>query len=128
MACRDISKAEEAKNDILKKSLNCSNLGTLIVKKLDLSSIESIKKFANEILDQEKEIHILINNAGVAFISPRSLTEDGFELQFGTNYLGHFLLTILLLPKLIESGFTRIINLSSVAHLCKRNMFKEFNL
>lgn len=122
MACRDVTKAEKAKNDILKNTTECPHPGTLIVKKLNLASMKSIKKFAEEILQQENKINLLINNAGLAFVSPRSLTEDGFELHFGTNYLGHFLLTVLLLPRMIESGPGRIINLSSVAHYCKYNI------
>lgn len=64
MACRDTIKAEEAKNDIIESCKGSSNLGALIVKKLDLGSIKSIKKFAEEVLLEEKKINLLINNAG----------------------------------------------------------------
>ena len=115
MACRDVTKAEMAKNDIVESSKCALNVGVIIVKKLDLSSIKSIKKFAEEFLKTEKGLHILVNNAGVAFC-PKTLTEDGFEMHFGTNHVGHFYLTMLLLPRLIESGPARIVNVASIAH------------
>ncbi|KFM72285.1 Retinol dehydrogenase 13, partial [Stegodyphus mimosarum] len=83
-------------------------------KYLNLASFSSIYKFANEILENEKKIHILINNAGLA--TTKKETEEGFELCFGVNYLGHFLLTNLLLDRLKESAPARIINVSSVLH------------
>ncbi len=86
---------------------------------LDLTSLESVKTFARQILDKNVPIHVLINNAGIMF-GPRKETQDGFEQQLGTNHLGHFLLTHLLLPKLIQAGrpeeYARVINVSSAAH------------
>nr|XP_042911081.1 retinol dehydrogenase 12-like [Parasteatoda tepidariorum] len=111
IACRDTSKGEEAAQDIKEKVPSAA----VYVKQLDLSSFASIRKFAKQILKTEQRIHILINNAGVASC-PKSLTEDGFEMQFGVNHLGHFLLTNLLLERLKASAPARIINVSSILH------------
>ena len=82
---------------------------------LDLSSLASIKNFANACAEKHDDLDILINNAGI-MIPPYGKTEDGFELQFGTNHLGHFALTGLLLPMLLKSDSARIVTVSSVAH------------
>lgn len=119
MACRNIEKGEEAKNEILKELENEDKIGVLIVKELDLSSLKSVRKCAEEILKEEPRIDILINNAGI-FCPPHGVTEDGYELQLATNHLGHFLFTLLLLPKIIRSAPARIVNVSSHAHsVCK---------
>lgn len=121
MACRNIQKAEDAKNDILKELEKEDRIGILIVKELDLSSLKSVRKCAEEILDEETRIDLLINNAGV-FGVPQGKTEDGYEITFATNHLGHFLFTLLLLPRIINSAPARIVNVSSAGHgyyLCK---------
>uniref|UniRef100_A0A1J3E498 Short-chain dehydrogenase TIC 32, chloroplastic n=1 Tax=Noccaea caerulescens TaxID=107243 RepID=A0A1J3E498_NOCCA len=87
---------------------------------LDVSSIKSVRSFAHQFLALNVPLNILINNAGVMFC-PFQLSEDGIESQFATNYIGHFLLTNLLLDKMKsttrESGIEgRIVNLSSIAH------------
>lgn len=115
MACRKIQKAEEAKNEILNRIENDHKIGVLIIKELDLASLSSVRKCAKEILDEEERIDLLINNAGVCGC-PQGLTEDGYEIQLATNHLGHFLLTLLLLPRIIRSGPARIINVSSKIH------------
>ncbi|XP_075469634.1 retinol dehydrogenase 12 isoform X2 [Ascaphus truei] len=74
----------------------------------------------------EKKIHILINNAGV-MICPYSKTEDGFEMQIGTNHFGHFLLTYLLLDLLKQSAPSRIVNVSSLAHLFGKINFDDLH-
>jgi NAD(P)-dependent dehydrogenase (short-subunit alcohol dehydrogenase family) len=81
--------------------------------KLDLSDLASVYAFARELLDQGQTIDCLINNAGVMAPLTRQETSDGFELQFGTNYLGHFALTAKLLPLLKGK---RVVNLASLAH------------
>lgn len=119
MACRNIEKAKKASTDIYESTKGVDNVGKLEILELNLSSVKSIKDCSNKILQKQKRIDLLINNAGV-MCCPFEKTEDGFEIQFGSNYLGHFLLTILLLPKIIESKSSRIINVSSVAHKGKK--------
>ncbi|MBX9949926.1 MAG: SDR family NAD(P)-dependent oxidoreductase [Candidatus Obscuribacterales bacterium] len=84
--------------------------------RLDLSALRSIHESAEQIKSQFKNIDVLINNAGV-MVPPYTLTEDGFELQFGTNHLGHFAFTGLLLPNLMNTPGSRVVTLSSTAHL-----------
>lgn len=110
MACRDTKTAEKVAKEISRQTG-----GELVVMKLDLASLTSVRAFAEELKSRESRIHILINNAGVMFC-PYSKTEDGFEMQLGTNHFGHFLLTNLLLPLLTHSEEARVISLSSLAH------------
>lgn len=81
---------------------------------LDLGDLAAVRACAQELLARELPIHGLINNAGLAGL--RALTRDGFEIQFGTNHLGHYLLTRLLLDRIIASGPARIVNVSSASH------------
>ena len=111
IGCRNLEKGMEAIEEIQERS-GSTNVS---LEKLDLASLESVRAFANKILDTEPRIDILINNAGV-MACPYQKTEDGFEMQFGVNHLGHFLLTLLLLDRLKESQPSRIINVSSIAH------------
>jgi len=113
LASRDQSKANEAAEEIRKEVPTRSD--DVVVKKLDLSSMNSIRAFATEILESESKIHILINNAGV-MMCPHWKTEDGFEMQMGTNHLGHFLLTNLLLDRIKASAPARIITVSALIH------------
>lgn len=87
---------------------------------LDLLSMESVRGFAKQVLQLGKPVDVLINNAGIMF-GPRKETQEGFESQLCTNYLGHFLLTHLLLPVLLTAGEngkpSRVVNVSSCAHL-----------
>lgn len=118
MACRDTKKAEAAASDIREQCKNEPNTGQILVTQLDLSSLNSVRNCAKNLLQSEDRINLLINNAGV-MMPPKGQTEDGFETQFGTNHLGHFLLTMLLLPKIIKSTPARIVNVSSLAHESK---------
>ncbi|KAG9274012.1 retinol dehydrogenase 12-like isoform X2 [Astyanax mexicanus] len=111
MACRDIPKAEVTQREIIEDSGNQN----IVIRKLDLSDTKSIREFAEIINNEEKQLHILINNAGV-MMCPYSKTADGFEMQIGVNHLGHFLLTFLLIDLLKKSAPSRIILLSSMAH------------
>ncbi|GJP32086.1 hypothetical protein CLOM_g16623 [Closterium sp. NIES-68] len=87
---------------------------------LDLASLKSVRAFAADYLRLNRPLHVLVNNAGV-MLCPFMLTADGYENQFGTNHVGHFLLTNLLLPKLKETAQqeaaeTRIVLVSSMGH------------
>jgi NAD(P)-dependent dehydrogenase (short-subunit alcohol dehydrogenase family) len=84
--------------------------------KLDLASLASVRAFAATLVANGRPLDLLINNAGVMNLPTRRLTEDGFELQFGTNHLSHFALTGLLLPVLRKAEAPRVVNVSSVAH------------
>jgi NAD(P)-dependent dehydrogenase (short-subunit alcohol dehydrogenase family) len=83
---------------------------------LDLTSLASIRAFATGMIANGQPLDLLINNAGVMDLPTRRLTEDGFELQFGTNHLSHFALTGLLLPLLRTAQAPRVVNVSSLAH------------
>ncbi|XP_022099436.1 retinol dehydrogenase 12-like [Acanthaster planci] len=111
MACRDVSKATSAREDIR----GTTSRGQLVVRQLDLASLASVRAFADKIKEEEPRLHVLINSAGV-MMCPRQLTEDGFEMHFGVNHLGHFLLTNLLLDLLKSSSPARVVNVSSIAH------------
>jgi NAD(P)-dependent dehydrogenase (short-subunit alcohol dehydrogenase family) len=82
---------------------------------IDLASLKSVAAFAARIAGQQDSVDLLINNAGVMVPPTRQVTEDGFELQFGTNYLGHFALTAHLAPLLRRGNDARVVSLSSVA-------------
>ncbi|NXF38190.1 RDH12 dehydrogenase, partial [Nyctibius bracteatus] len=122
VACRDIAKAEAAASEIRAETGNQQ----VIVKKLDLADTKSIREFAEKFLAEEKELHILINNAGV-MLCPYSKTADGFEMHLGVNHLGHFLLTFLLLERLKQCAPARIVNVSSLAHHGGRIRFHDLN-
>ena len=110
LACRSVEKGEKAAVEVREKSKN----DNVIFQQLDLASLASVRQFATKILKQEPRIDILINNAGVAIATgPYPKTEDGFEMQFGVNHLGHFLLTNLLLDRLKEAPSGRILTLTS---------------
>uniref|UniRef100_A0A8D0DL57 NADP-retinol dehydrogenase n=1 Tax=Salvator merianae TaxID=96440 RepID=A0A8D0DL57_SALMN len=120
LACRDMAKAEAAACEIR----NTTGNQEIIVKKLDLADTKSIREFAENFLKEEKELHILINNAGV-MLCPYSKTADGFEMHLGVNHLGHFLLTFLLIERLKQSAPARIVNVSSLAHHGGRIRFHD---
>ncbi|WP_148255500.1 oxidoreductase [Aidingimonas lacisalsi] len=83
---------------------------------LDLDSLASVRDFAARLRARESSLNLLVNNAGIMALPTRELTCDGFERQFGVNYLGHFLLTSLLLPLLLSAPTPRVVQLSSLAH------------
>ena len=111
IACRNVERGEQAERDI--RSL--SNNENVHFKLLDLASFASIKDFCSQVLAEESRIDILINNAGI-MRCPYWKTEDDFEMQFGVNHLGHFLLTNLLLDRIKEAPAGRIVVVSSLAH------------
>ncbi|XP_041449146.1 retinol dehydrogenase 13-like isoform X2 [Drosophila obscura] len=111
MACRDMKKCEQARQEILEKTKNRN----IFSRELDLCSLDSVRRFAANFKKENKQLHILINNAGV-MDCPKLLTKDGFEMQIGVNHMGHFLLTNLLIDVLRSSAPSRIVILSSLAH------------
>jgi NAD(P)-dependent dehydrogenase (short-subunit alcohol dehydrogenase family) len=90
------------------------------VQKLDLTSLDSVRQAADELRSRHDTIDLLINNAGV-MMTPKGTTQDGFELQFGTNHLGHFAFTGLLLDRLLPVSGSRVVTVSSVGHRFARN-------
>ena len=110
LACRNPQKAQDAQN-----KLRSLNQGQVDLISLDLNSLELTRKAADEIADRYGNLDVLINNAGL-FAKTKQLTADGFEQQFGVNYLGHFLLTQKLLPVLQKAPKARIVHLASIAH------------
>ncbi|XP_048828541.1 retinol dehydrogenase 13 isoform X3 [Brienomyrus brachyistius] len=123
IACRDLSRANKAAADIRQRSGN----GNVVVKPLDLASLQSVRQLAKDIQENEGRLDILINNAGI-MMCPKWKTEDGFEMQFGVNHLGHFLLTNCLLDLLKKSAPSRIVNVSSLAHEKGQIHFDDINL
>ncbi|KAI9085780.1 hypothetical protein K1719_032194 [Acacia pycnantha] len=116
IAARNLEAAKEANQLILQENESAR----VDILKLDLCSVKSIRSFVDNFLALDLPLNILINNAGVMFC-PFQLSDDGIEMQFATNHLGHFLLTNLLLDKMKQtakaSGIEgRIVNLSSIAH------------
>jgi NAD(P)-dependent dehydrogenase (short-subunit alcohol dehydrogenase family) len=111
MAVRNIRKGEDVASEIKKTIVNAK----IDVKELDLGSLDSVKLFAKNINASYERLDILINNAGV-MSCPFSKTQDGFEIQMGTNHLGHFALTGALIPLLQQTKDSRIVATSSIAH------------
>jgi NAD(P)-dependent dehydrogenase (short-subunit alcohol dehydrogenase family) len=85
------------------------------VQRLDLASLTSVREAAGELRARHERIDLLVNNAGVMY-TPRGTTADGFELQFGTNHLGHFALTGLVLDRLLATPGSRVVTVSSIGH------------
>ncbi|MBK8489316.1 MAG: SDR family oxidoreductase [Saprospirales bacterium] len=122
MAVRNTQKGEKVAGEI-KKSVPEAKIE---VRKLDLGSLSSVKSLSEQILAGYNRLDILINNAGV-MMCPFSKTEDGFEIQMGTNHLGHFALTGLLMPLLKETKGARIVATSSIAHRTGNIDFEDIN-
>ena len=110
IGCRDITKGMRAAYEIIESTGNKE----VEAKKVDLSSFQSVRDFAEEVNKDQGAVHILINNAG--YMGPFKKTKDGLENTFQVNCLGHFLLTTMLLDKLKASAPSRIINLTSRQH------------
>lgn len=121
LACRNQDKAAQAGERILA----AAPAADVRIYPLDLASFASIKKLSARVSADHLKLYVLINNAG-AFPTKQEFTEEGFEFQFGVNYLGHFLLTHLLMPALKNAGEARIIHLSSVMHNFGRIDFDSF--
>jgi len=111
VGCRSAVRAESVFAPLRASGLR----GAIEVLELDLGDLASVRRCAGQILAKAPRLDGLVNNAGV-MNTPEGKTKDGFETQFGTNHLGHFLLTELLVPRLVESAPSRIVNLSSCYH------------
>jgi NAD(P)-dependent dehydrogenase (short-subunit alcohol dehydrogenase family) len=111
LAVRNLDKGKDA----VQKIAAASPGAAVTLQELDLTSLSSVRAAADELRSKHDGIDLLINNAGVMF-TPKSITKDGFELQFGTNHLGHFALTGLLLDRLLPTQGSRVVTVSSVGH------------
>jgi NAD(P)-dependent dehydrogenase (short-subunit alcohol dehydrogenase family) len=126
LGCRDKSKGEAALASLRARVPEAS--AEVVV--LDIASLASVRAFAEAEVSREVPLDLLINNAGVYAPKQRLETADGFELQFGTNVLGHFALTALLLPALIRtvqspSEKPRVVTIASIAHKRARLSFED---
>ncbi len=119
LTSRTMEKGEQAKASIMDEVPEA----TINVMELDLANLESVRSFATTFSKQYKNLDVLLNNAGI-MMSPYFKTKDGFEGQFGTNHLGHFALTGLLLDLLLKTPGARVVNVSSGAH---KNGNMDFN-
>jgi NAD(P)-dependent dehydrogenase (short-subunit alcohol dehydrogenase family) len=117
MACRSRDKAEQAMTQIR----SASPQARLEFMPLDLSDLASVRRFATDVAKDYPRVDLLINNAGVMAL-PLRRTRDGFEMQIGTNHLGHFALTGLLLDRLKAAPGARVVNVSSLAHRGAKGM------
>lgn len=108
------ARSEERANAVIDEIRRLHAAADVQFLSLDLASFASIRAAAGRLLDSGRRIDVLMNNAGVAGTS--GLTQDGFEITIGTNYIGPFYLTSLLLPRLLEAPQGRIVNVASVAH------------
>lgn len=122
MAVRSLEKGEAAANEI--RALN-ENVDVRVMK-LDLADLSSVERFAEEFKKEFSRLDLLINNAGV-MIPPYAKTKNDFELQFGTNHLGHFALTARLLDVLKKTKHARVVNESSIAHARGELDFDDLN-
>lgn len=111
LAGRNEAKGSEA----VKRISNIVPSASIRFEKLDLASLSSVQAFGQRMQKERESLDLLINNAGVMTPPTRKTTKDGFELQFGTNYLGHFALTAHLLPLLKKGCYPRVVTLGSVA-------------
>lgn len=123
LACRDPTKALPVVEELKAESQNPN----LVFMKLDLADLKSIEDFAQEFKSKYQRLDILLNNAGLVSCT-RLFTKDGFELTFGTNHLGPFYLTILLLDIVKRSAPSRIINVSSGLNAYGKMYWKDLQL
>jgi NAD(P)-dependent dehydrogenase (short-subunit alcohol dehydrogenase family) len=120
LACRDPGRAGDAAERI-RSGFSAASVGVMA---LDLASLASVRSFAEEFSHRHARLDVLCNNAGVMAL-PYRRTEDGFEMQLGTNHLGHFALTGLLLERLLSTEGARVVNVSSTAHRMGKMRFDD---
>jgi NAD(P)-dependent dehydrogenase (short-subunit alcohol dehydrogenase family) len=119
LGCRSVAKGQDALARLLKAAPGAS----AEVVELDMASLASIRAFAAAFAARGNALDILVNNAGVMALPTRELTADGFERQFGTNHLGHFALTGLLMPALLKAAAPRVVTVASLAHRTGKIVF-----
>jgi NAD(P)-dependent dehydrogenase (short-subunit alcohol dehydrogenase family) len=120
LAIRNLDKGKDAAARITAMSPHAE----VALQELDLTSLDSIRAAARQLRSDHDRIDLLINNAGV-MMTPKSTTKDGFELQFGTNHLGHFAFTGLLLDRLLPAPGSRVVTVSSIGHRVGRIRFDD---
>ncbi len=120
VACRSEEKGREAERSIR----TAAPAADVRFEPLDLGSLASVRAFADKLGAAESRLDLLVNNAGV-MMPPYGKTADGFELQLGTNHLGHFALTGLLLPRILAAPKARVVSVSSLAHFPGRIDFAD---
>jgi NAD(P)-dependent dehydrogenase (short-subunit alcohol dehydrogenase family) len=122
MAVRNIEKAKAVVSEIQKDFPKAK----IDIRQLDLNSLKSVQDFAEAFTSEYQQLDILINNAGV-MMCPYATTKDGFEIQMGTNHLGHFALTGRLMPTLLNTKNSRVVSTSSMAHKQGNINFDDLN-
>ena len=122
IATRDAVKGEAVAAILRRETAN----EQIEFRSLDLMSLQSVKSFVADFLSSGRELHLLINNAGI-MAAPLAYTDAGLESQFGTNHMGHFFLTIGLLPALKAAGKSRVVSLSSLGHRRSEVHFDDIN-
>jgi NAD(P)-dependent dehydrogenase (short-subunit alcohol dehydrogenase family) len=120
--CRNLDKANAAAKKIQDETEDAQ----VDVIQLDLANLDSVHAFADAFCEKYPALHTLINNAGIMAI-PRTETADGFEMQFGTNHLGHFALTGLLIEPLSKAGGARVVSVASQAHRAGKMNFNDLH-
>jgi NAD(P)-dependent dehydrogenase (short-subunit alcohol dehydrogenase family) len=111
LAVRNLDKGKDAISRIVSQSPQAD----VALQELDLTSLESVRSAARQLRADHDRIDLMVNNAGVMY-PPKTTTKDGFELQFGTNHLGHFAFTGLLLDRLLPVAGSRVVTISSIGH------------
>ncbi len=122
VAVRNTKKAESVVKEIKQIHPNAK----IDIQEMDLNSLESVNRFADKVLSSYERLDVLINNAGI-MACPFDKTKDGFEIQMGTNHLGHFALTGLLMPLLEKTKNARIVATSSIGHRMGNIDFQDIN-
>lgn len=122
LGCRNAERAEAARREI-----DAAGAGAAAeIIELDLGDLASVERAAGQVAGRSEPLDLLVNNAGV-MAPPRRETSDGFELQLGTNHLGHFALTGRLIDKLLAAEAPRVVNVSSIAHRAGKMDFDDLN-
>lgn len=124
LAARNAAKGEQA----LRRIAAAHPRAVVRLEMLDLASLASVAGFAARMAAEGRALDLLVNNAAVMALPDRQATVDGFEMQFGVNYLGHFALTLRLLPLLRRADGARVVNLSSLAHKRATMQFDDLQL